>query len=746
MQAPNYAASGMTIAPSYSVPSVSSSSAASMTASPHVEGAHSYAANSHQPQQSGTSTPVSAARGLKRSRSPSHSTPVLASGSSNGGMRPPHAVPQRQASGHSYASSSSMNAHDGSGNAGFAAGDTSGNGSGADTPGSRSSPGSKSSQSLHQNAGGSGSQQDAAAAAAAQQAADDAAAKRIKTPRACDSCRRKKIRCDIIDGLNLCVHCKTYNLECTFYLPISETRFKKKRDRERELEEAAAVQQHQHHHLHQVHQHQQQQQHLPPFPNPFQNPGARFLPPLRAASSSEWMRAGQPAPGSQAPTSSASAAAAAVAAAGQPFGFPHWQQQQQQQQQGPQSSQQGQPSFRPPGAGPLLPPLTPPVATMDHNATRTTKGPAAVVALHSGQHRAASDSTAGRPGSASPRSASGGGPRSAASGAEAQPPPPDSSVLGPTSIAYLVHSTAFVPSAALEDHDIRHHQTFEIGASGDGIIKFHKMPRPRNTSTTSSSDEDLAAQTLELPEVVRSRLAGDVAEKLANSYFEKIAPLFPIITKSEFLHLSPPPPLLLYAVCSVAALSRDVPREVLTAVRVTLAQLLRDSDILSNSSSIAVRALLVMSINQDVHGSGAVQCGARSWNRLGCAIRMAQDLGLHRDAGGRDDVDDDAFFLEQKRRIWGSCVTADRWASIFSGRPLAIDLTDCDGELSPLLLARAPSLLISDRSSCLPEQCDYHRHSRYCVIRAIRPRDLARSSPSSSTPRCSSSAFSSAES
>lgn len=40
---------------------------------------------------------------------------------------------------------------------------------------------------------------------------------------------------------------------------------------------------------------------------------------------------------------------------------------------------------------------------------------------------------------------------------------------------------------------------------------------------------------------------------------------------------------------------------------------------------------------------------------------MAQDLGLHRDASGRDDADEDAFFLEQKRRIWGCCVTADRW-------------------------------------------------------------------------------------
>ena len=81
--------------------------------------------------------------------------------------------------------------------------------------------------------------------------------------RACDSCRSRKIRCDIIpnivcissvvlllQGLTYlkdlphCQHCKQYSFECTFFLPITETRFKKKKmeeDPDKEKVTAVAV-------------------------------------------------------------------------------------------------------------------------------------------------------------------------------------------------------------------------------------------------------------------------------------------------------------------------------------------------------------------------------------------------------------------------------------------------------------------------------------------------------------------------
>lgn len=460
--------------------------------------------------------------------------------------------------------------------------------------------------------------------------AEKPSGKRIKTARACDSCRRKKIRCDVIDdggpppgsinngnGGLVCAHCRQYGFECTFFLPITETRFKKKY--QREAEEAAAS-------------------------------GLSGIMPGAVPMHAGGYAVGHPAyPGGM-------VSQPFMGALHNPAGFHAMQAIPTQQRWGGARVMPSHPQGQQPGAQQL------------HAATHLQQP--------------------------QPRSPS-------------RTPPPDTRVLGPTSIAYIVHSTAFIPGAAIEAHDIKHNQTFEVGASGDGIIRFHRARRgvaasetPKDSSTPADPDEE---EVTRIPESIKGRLAGDVAEKLVNTYFEKIATLFPVVTKSEFLHLSPTPPLLLYAICGVSALSRDVPKEVLGAVKMTINALFRENDFLSSSNSVTVRALLVMSLHADLHGPAALQSGTRCWNRTGAAIRMAQDLGLHRDASGKDDFSRDAFFLEQKRRIWGCCVTADRLQSISLGHPMMIDLTDCDVRLpSPYEILRSSNDLPSDPSTDRP--------------------------------------------
>ena len=50
-------------------------------------------------------------------------------------------------------------------------------------------------------------------------------------------------RCDILTDSEppLCQHCKQYGFDCTFFLPIAETRFKKKKQEEEAAAAAAAA-------------------------------------------------------------------------------------------------------------------------------------------------------------------------------------------------------------------------------------------------------------------------------------------------------------------------------------------------------------------------------------------------------------------------------------------------------------------------------------------------------------------------
>ncbi|MCO5613737.1 hypothetical protein L7F22_068015 [Adiantum nelumboides] len=444
--------------------------------------------------------------------------------------------------------------------------------------------------------------------------------KRIKTARACDSCRRKKIRCDVIDdggpllgdpnngnGGLTCAHCRQYGFDCTFFLPITETRFKKKREREAEeiaaAAAAAAVSERTHMGAGMMPSLLHPSRTLPlsvmPFGNPSLMPGGPPIsvpmrststtssvnkanldgPPVRISSTQEWPKAEH------------------------------------------SSSQENSPFVR--------------ERTSHQQMNRDGSSVSLMRAKQIFQPRQSSRQP---------------------SADDSPPPPPDTRVLG----------------------------------QRDGIIKFHKPPKgaiPEADDGYESADE-----IVRVPEPLRGRLAGDVAEKLVNTYFEKLGFLFPVVTKSEFLHMSSPSPLMLYAICGIAALSREVPKEVLSVIKTTLHGMFRNVDILSNSNINNVKSLLIMSLHSDIHGTTAVQAGSRYWNRVGAAVRMAQDLGLHRDASKRDDVDDDAFFLEQKRRVWGCCVTADRCVSISLGHPLGIDLTDCDVRLpSPYEILRYPS-------------------------------------------------------
>ncbi|KZP12550.1 hypothetical protein FIBSPDRAFT_835995 [Athelia psychrophila] len=352
-----------------------------------------------------------------------------------------------------------------------------------------------------QEAGGSGSDRPRATSQAASAAAAAAAAaaemkKRTKTQRACDSCRSRKIRCDLLVDAEppSCQHCKQYGFECTFFLPITETRFKKKK-----TEEAAAGQD----------------------------------------------------------------------------------------------------------------------KDADKDPRAETNSP------HVEAKR-------------------------------------DPRVFGPTAEVHLLHSQAGISSRIYESYDQRYHHTWEVSKTGDGLIQIDAQ----------ATDEAPSV----LPKAIDVRIERDVVEKLLNAYFTDVAPIFPVVTKAEFLSSASPPPMLLYSMCLVAAARRDVPQSLFDSIRFAVNGIIKSEDVLSTASITNVQALLILCMTGDCHSQFVPNALSALWVRLGTAIRMAQDLGLHRAESVKQNI-------ELRRRLWGACVISDRWTSLTYGHPYMIDVADCDVRL-----------------------------------------------------------------
>jgi hypothetical protein len=99
----------------------------------------------------------------------------------------------------------------------------------------------------------------------------------------------------------------------------------------------------------------------------------------------------------------------------------------------------------------------------------------------------------------------------------------------------------------------------------------------------------------------------------------------------------------------------------------------------SSSRPATCQALLLMGYREI--GIGAM---AQAWHYVGMAIRMAHDLGLHKNADQWTHGGASLFSpieLQERRRIWYACVIMDKYVSSYIGRPLCIYEQDFDTEL-----------------------------------------------------------------
>jgi hypothetical protein len=141
-------------------------------------------------------------------------------------------------------------------------------------------------------------------------------------------------------------------------------------------------------------------------------------------------------------------------------------------------------------------------------------------------------------------------------------------------------------------------------------------------------------------------------------FFTTHATHFPIVSRADFLGTERPTALLFNCICAVSALSHHVAPAILRTLKSSIRSHLRSEDILDNSNIPNIQALLLYAFTGESEKGTAA---SKTWNILGLAIRMAQDLGLHRRLGTERKEQSEADHAELRRRVWGGCLIADRW-------------------------------------------------------------------------------------
>ncbi|KAH7911436.1 fungal-specific transcription factor domain-containing protein [Hygrophoropsis aurantiaca] len=274
-----------------------------------------------------------------------------------------------------------------------------------------------------------------------------------------------------------------------------------------------------------------------------------------------------------------------------------------------------------------------------------------------------------------------------------------------------------------EDEQVRYHGK----ASGLYLLGINARPEARNEggiwrfpkarvwppvpghAPSALEDDEFASK---LPDAA-------LQEHLLELYFTYVHPVFPVLHKAAFWEsyrnggrtgetpespasdgqrTSPspfhrarqrPPPLLLLAMFSIAArystssASSPLPPPSSPAMwtagdeYLAHAKIILDSTYASSRASTC-QALLLLGFREV--GIGAM---AQAWVYVGMAVRMAQDLGLHRCADGwaRVGLGGRLFGeweLQERRRIWFGCVGMDGYVATYIGRPLAIFERDYD--------------------------------------------------------------------
>ncbi|RAL13070.1 Zn(II)2Cys6 transcription factor [Aspergillus homomorphus CBS 101889] len=224
--------------------------------------------------------------------------------------------------------------------------------------------------------------------------------------------------------------------------------------------------------------------------------------------------------------------------------------------------------------------------------------------------------------------------------------------------------------------------TLTLLAPGESLPRHFLIPSRASTSLSEEDRNYLASKgVFNLP-------SSEACHCLLQAYFRHVHPIMPIIEADQILHffhagrLHEYNLLLVWSVFFVAV--NFVPsslceREGYDSRKAMKAAMYSHAKCLYNNSGERDKVVLLQSSLMLGFWHSEVDEHVQPWYWTGISVTLCQILGLHRDP---DAARYNAAITDRQRylwrRLWWTCFFRDRWLSLTLGRPLRIDLEDCD--------------------------------------------------------------------
>ncbi|KAL4979726.1 fungal-specific transcription factor domain-containing protein [Aspergillus desertorum] len=231
--------------------------------------------------------------------------------------------------------------------------------------------------------------------------------------------------------------------------------------------------------------------------------------------------------------------------------------------------------------------------------------------------------------------------------------------------------------------------TLSLLSSGESLPQ-HLFIRSRNSTSLSEEDRNYLASkgVFNLP-------SSDACQCLLQAYFRHVHTIMPIVEADQILHffqagrLQEYNLLLVWSVFFVAV--NFVPSSICErggyeSKKAMKAAMYSHAKCLYNNGGERDKTVLLQASLLLGFWHSEADEHSQPWYWSGISVSLCQMLGLHRNP---DTPRYNAAIMDRQRqlwrRLWWTCFLRDRWLSLTLGRPLRIDLDDCDVPMPSVL-------------------------------------------------------------